>query len=113
MVVQAFVARTLRQKAGSGDAAFLVVVVCHCGAGPVANVDVCQQDGCQAQGKGVAGNMRLIAELATTDARTGAKRVAMKLGAQFLSVRRCKRIGYAHVRSFYPSLYVAGNQRPL
>ncbi len=34
-----------------------------------------EHDGCQAQGKGVAGNMRLVAELAATDARTGAKRV--------------------------------------
>ncbi len=33
-----------------------------------------QHDGCRALGKGVAGNMRLIAELAATDARTGAKR---------------------------------------
>ncbi len=33
-----------------------------------------QHDGYQAQGKGVAGNMRLIAELTATDAHTGAKR---------------------------------------
>ena len=52
MVVQAFVARTLRQKAGSGDAAFLAVVVCHCGAIAVANVDARQHDDCQAQGEG-------------------------------------------------------------
>ena len=34
-----------------------------------------QHDGWQARGKGVAGNMRLIAELAATDTRTGAKRI--------------------------------------
>ncbi len=35
----------------------------------IANVDVRQHDGCQAQGKGMAGR-----DMAATDARTGAQR---------------------------------------
>ena len=39
-----------------------------------------QHDGCQVPGKGVAGNMRLIAELAATYARTGAKQLCYEGG---------------------------------
>ncbi len=50
-----------------------------------------QHDGCQAQGKGVAGNMRLIAELTATDARTGATRVCHEVlpGVGLMAVSEC------------------------